>query len=527
MRRAALYARFSSDKQNLLSCRDQLALCAAWAERQGFAVVESFTDEAVSGASMVNRFGLAQLMRAARAKAFDVVICEAVDRLGRDQGDLSNIRRDLAFLGISIMTVQDGEVGAIHIGIKGLMGELYLADLAQKTRRGLSARIAAGASGGGRSYGYSPLPGRPGELVVNEREKPVVQRIFAEYVAGATPRRIAAALNAEGIAGPRGGKWNASAINGSRTRANGILQNRLYVGEIVWNRQRFLKDPATGKRVSRPNPESEWQVAAAPHLAIMERAVFDHAAAIKAGKRRYPPHQARRPRHLLSGKVRCGCCGASFTVIARDRLGCAGHRERGDCANGQRIGRAEVETRVLEALRTRLAEPELIAAYVREYHEERRRFAAEQRGTADAKRRRLADVTAQIERIVDRIVDGTAPAALEARCHELEAEQRQLRTDLADLDAAVEPVALHPGAAEQYRRIAADLQVHLAGRREGQPTDALLEKVRALIDRIDVMPAAETQKPADLVVHGRLSELLSMDSGRFSPEGIAGCGGRI
>jgi site-specific DNA recombinase len=27
---------------------------------------------------------------------------------------------------------------------------------------------------------------------------------------------------------------------------------------LVWNRQRFIKDPKTGKRVSRPNPEAKW-----------------------------------------------------------------------------------------------------------------------------------------------------------------------------------------------------------------------------------------------------------------------------
>src|SRR5690606_15752667 len=117
------------------------------------------------------------------------------------------------------------------------------ADLAQKTRRGQSARVKAGGSGGGRSYGYDPMPGRPGEMTINQTEAAIVRRIFAEYAKGSTPREIVAGLNREGIPGPRGGLWNASTLNGSRERRNGILRNRLYVGEIVWNRQRFIKDP--------------------------------------------------------------------------------------------------------------------------------------------------------------------------------------------------------------------------------------------------------------------------------------------
>ncbi|WP_424578120.1 recombinase family protein [Bradyrhizobium sp. USDA 326] len=55
---------------------------------------------------------------------------------------------------------------------------------------------------------------------------------------GNSPRDIAAALNKKGVPGPRGGAWNASTIDGSRKRLNGILQNELYAGRIIWNRQR-------------------------------------------------------------------------------------------------------------------------------------------------------------------------------------------------------------------------------------------------------------------------------------------------
>jgi site-specific DNA recombinase len=65
-----------------------------------------------------------------------------------------------------------------------------------------------------------------------------------------TPRRIAARLNREGIASPRRGQWNASTINGNRQRRNGVRNNDLYIGIITYNRQRFVKDPETAKRVA-------------------------------------------------------------------------------------------------------------------------------------------------------------------------------------------------------------------------------------------------------------------------------------
>jgi hypothetical protein len=117
---------------------------------------------------------------------------------------------------------------------------------------------------------YRPISGQSGILEIQETEAAIVRRIFKGYAAGKSPRDIAAALNRERIPGPRGGPWNASTIGGSRKRGNGILQNELYNGRIVWNRQRFVKDPETSRRVSRPNPQSEWMAADAPQLRIVD-----------------------------------------------------------------------------------------------------------------------------------------------------------------------------------------------------------------------------------------------------------------
>ena len=85
------------------------------------------------------------------------------------------------------------------------------------------------------------------------------------------PRQIAARLNREAVPSPRGGQWNASTINGNRRRRIGILNNELYLGRILYNRQRFLKDPETGKRIARPNPEHEWVTREVPELRIAHR----------------------------------------------------------------------------------------------------------------------------------------------------------------------------------------------------------------------------------------------------------------
>jgi hypothetical protein len=141
------------------------------------------------------------------------------------------------------------------------MSALFLKDLALKTHRGLERRVRAGLSGGGLSFGYRVRRGlRPdgtpvcGAVEIASEEVVIVQRVFNAYVGGQSPRAIARAFNAEGIAGPRGGRWTASLLLGGVARETGILRNRLYIGERVWNRQRCMKDPTTGRRVARLNP---------------------------------------------------------------------------------------------------------------------------------------------------------------------------------------------------------------------------------------------------------------------------------
>ncbi len=120
------------------------------------------------------------------------------------------------------------------------------------TRHGLEAVVRSGRNAGGRAYGYRPVPGKPGQLTIDDAEAAIVRRIFREFIEGATPRAIAVGLNADRVAAPRGTRWTATTINGNLARGHGLLMNELYTGVIVWNRVRMVKDPTTGKRISRP-----------------------------------------------------------------------------------------------------------------------------------------------------------------------------------------------------------------------------------------------------------------------------------
>ncbi len=261
--RAAIYARYSSDNQRDASIEDQVRVCRARIEQEGWTLTQVYSDAAISGATTL-RPGYQNLLGDARAGEFAVVVAEALDRLSRDQEDIAGLYKQLSFLGIKLATLAEGEINELHVGLKGTMNALYLKDLAQKTKRGLEGRVRQGMSGGGNAYGYDVVRrldhnGDPlhGERTINEAEAVIVRRIFEEFASGHSPRAIAQRLNADGIPGPRGRPWRDTTIRGHHTRRTGILRNDIYRGRLVWNKQHYIKDPTTGKRLARLNPESE------------------------------------------------------------------------------------------------------------------------------------------------------------------------------------------------------------------------------------------------------------------------------
>jgi len=205
---AAIYARYSSENQRDASIEDQVRQCRARIDQEGWQIGEVYSDHAISGATTL-RPGYQKMLEDARAGRFDVLVAEALDRLSRDQENIAGLFKQLSFAGVRLITLSEGEIGELHVGLKGTMNALFLKDLAQKTRRGLEGRVRQGKSGGGRCFGYDLVQGvdHVGERCINRSEAAVVQRIFEEFAKGRSPRAIAGALNKEAIAGPAGKNW--------------------------------------------------------------------------------------------------------------------------------------------------------------------------------------------------------------------------------------------------------------------------------------------------------------------------------
>ena len=122
--RAALYARYSNDRQNERSIEDQFAVCRRHAEARGWTIVATFSDAAISGSAMANRPGLQTLLAASAGGAFDLVLVEDEDRLARNLEHQANVFNRLKAAGVAIATLASDKIGLLEVGLKGGMAEL-------------------------------------------------------------------------------------------------------------------------------------------------------------------------------------------------------------------------------------------------------------------------------------------------------------------------------------------------------------------------------------------------------------------
>ena len=505
--RVALYARYSSDLQSAKSIEDQLALCRRHLEANGWIETRLYADRAISGGAMVTRPGIQELIRGATCGQFDIVLAEALDRLSRDQADMATIYKMLAFHNVRIVTLSEGEVDTMHIGFKGVMNEMFLRDLAKKTRRGQAGVIKSGRSAGGHCYGYDIVSGEEAGIYrINQEQADTIRLIMQLYVEGMSPRAIATRLNREGKEAPRGGEWRGSTINGQKHAGNGILNNELYIGRRIWNRRRKVTDPITGKKRMRANPETEWMISKVPDLRIVDESLWESVKRKQAtltSKR----GGAKRPNRLLSGLLECGRCGGSMSIVSQDRYGCSNRKEKGTCSNSKTILAPQLEKRVLRGLNRTLMHPDAQKVAAKEFHAELVRQQQAEGSERLQLEKSISEATRRIDRIVDAIADGLASDAMKQKLLDIETAKI---VDLAALAALGDSpvVTLHPKSGELYSELIGSLVDIIADPSpDANEVRAILRKV---INRITLNPP-QSEGAYDVAIKGDLAALLSQD----------------
>ncbi|MGI5986251.1 MAG: recombinase family protein [Oscillospiraceae bacterium] len=275
----ALYIRVSTDRQaeEGYSIDVQKERLIAFTKTlDGNVSYELYIDDGFSGATL-DRPAIQRLILDARSKAITHVCVYKLDRLSRSQKDTLHLIEDI-FLpnNIAFISIQESfntatAFGRAVVGILSVFAQLERENIYERTRSGMQKRVEAGywPGGGGVPFGYD-YDLEKGILVPNS-DADTVRQLYDLYIKGHSLQSIANML---------GLKYEKLAAQ--------ILLRKTNIGIIEYN-----------------GVEYQGQ-----HEPIVPREVFEKAVALHA--QRSEKRLVSKTKHLLTGLVYCGVCGAKM-----------------------------------------------------------------------------------------------------------------------------------------------------------------------------------------------------------------------
>lgn len=541
--RYAVYARYSTDRQNESSIDDQVRRCTEFANARDGEIVAVYPDAAESGATFRRRKELQRLLADAetgKLRPFDRVLVDDLSRLSREMlTSLSIIFDRLKNAGVPVVDRSSGQSSAdpqalVYFTALGLAGHLQREASRHQTHRGLEGLFLKGQSTGGRTIGFATVDGRP---TVDAVTAPIVVRIFNEFANGSGFKRIASRLNDDGVPAPydktnhrkpRGPGWSHSTV---RT----ILLNERYIGKWSWNRRAFDRRSrgAFESRIPRLRDASEVVTGDRPELRIVPQELWDTVQARFAEKRSRKggraPGEAKRP-YLVGGLLVCGLCGSHFGIVGSKRkgehvyrqLGCSAHQSRGPsvCGNNLTIAEKKLSDAFGDALRETLSSPGRIEKMKASFTQTAKRLLAAKPETNEEVLLKEQGTLQKARANLMRLIEASDPPDVDAMARYTDLGKR-LAVVTAELKA-LQPtqevnVEVIPSAVDKYLR---ELREVVAG--DAQAANAALRKVCP--EKFSMVPKTEGPNRFYEVV-GAL-ELLPSLTLSGSSEGLC-CGGRI
>lgn len=286
-----IWARVSSREQREgYSIDAQLRACRAKAEREGWAVAREFVvaESAKRGAERVAFNEMYEWVRRnARKDGVKVILSHKLDRVCRNMRDAVRMQELEDKVGVELSFVDNefgpGAAGALSFNVMAAVAQYYSDNLRTEVIKGQLEKARQGWFPVGAPYGYVNSPDRNEPIQPHPTESKAILRIFDLYSRGGmTFELLAEKLAAEGHV------YRATQPRFARTALSYILNNRFYVGDLIWNGETFQ-----GK-----------------HRPLVDRATFQRCQDILNGKNR----RIGKPQiPLAGGLLRCAHCGCAIT----------------------------------------------------------------------------------------------------------------------------------------------------------------------------------------------------------------------
>ena len=285
MKKAVIYARYSSHSQRDESIEGQLRECHEYAMKNDYIILEEYCDRALTGKTD-NRAGFQKMIKDSKNKKFNYVLVYKLDRFARNRYDSAMYKNMLKKHNIKVISVKenisDSPEGIILESVLEGMAEYYSANLSQNVKRGMVENaLQCKFNGSGCPLGYKITPDKHFEL--DPIGAKVVQEIFEMYGNGKTSAEIINYCNLKGYKTSRGQEFNKNSILRIVTndRYLGIYRH----GDIV---------------IEGGIPQ------------IIDKATFDKAQSMVKKNKVSKARSTAKVDYLLSGKIFCGHCGGTM-----------------------------------------------------------------------------------------------------------------------------------------------------------------------------------------------------------------------
>ena len=408
MKKAVIYARYSSDSQTEQSIDGQLRVCKEFAEREGYKIVETYIDRAMTGTND-NRPDFQRMLYESSKKGFNFVIVYKFDRFARSRHDSAVNKAILSKNGVKVISatepVSDNPEGIILEGMLESIAEYYSAELSQKVKRGRKeTRIKGKFVGGGTPFGYVV----ENQIVkVNEKQANIVRQVFADYVAGMNIKSIVDKLNNQGIKTNTNKEFTNNAV--SR-----MLRSPFYIGKVY----------------------ADDTIYTNIYPAIIEEEVFEKAnQSLKTNKTTAAKKKAPIP-FILSGKLICGKCkGKMNGESGTGRNGkhyyykCSNRKKKHSC-DKKSVERDYIENLVVcatkEFLRNNKQLKEIATAVANAFNE-----YIGKNYVLISLNAQLADVDKKLKNIANAIANGIFSKTTNQMLNDLEQEKEELEVKIA------------------------------------------------------------------------------------------------
>lgn len=194
---AVIYARFSCSKQSEMSIDDQIRVCRNWCAREGYEVVATYSDYAISGRTDDRPEFQKMVSNAGEA---EIVLVYMMDRFSRDPYDAPIYKKMLRDKGVRVVSateaMPDGPEAILLEKLHEGLAAVESAHIANRTRRGMEGRALKCQHNGVPVFGYDFGPDKT--YVINEEEAEVVREVFARRLSGEACNHIAADMARRG-----------------------------------------------------------------------------------------------------------------------------------------------------------------------------------------------------------------------------------------------------------------------------------------------------------------------------------------